>query len=190
MPVDRLGQFGQGGVALLRPGHLPQRLPLAGQRLGRGFQVQIPVVAAVEVSVEPEGVAQKVQARLGFFQFHHPRLFPVHRQSQPPFQLGLKEAPQSLALIPRQHHKVVRIPHQLGLGPLGRPVGALKRFVEPVQIDVRQQRRNNSALRCAPVVTLDCGRPSLLLLHYRGLQPHPYQAQHRPVHYSHPHARQ
>jgi hypothetical protein len=52
---------------------------------------------ALKVSVEPKGVTQKIQARLGFLPFHPVRFFPLDGQSQPPFPLVLKEAPPWLA---------------------------------------------------------------------------------------------
>src|SRR5258708_28607726 len=112
--VDLLNQFGQWFMRLLWSGHLPQGLPLAGQGLGRRFQIQIPGLPSVEVSNIPKRVAQKIQARFGFLEVDHSRFVPVDNQSHPPFQLPLNEPPQLLALVSRQNHKVVRVPHQFG----------------------------------------------------------------------------
>jgi len=154
-----LVSFGSGGVANFLPGHLPQRLPLAHQRLGRVQRSDTGDCRRGGLG-EPEGVAQKVQARLGSLS-SHARLSRFTRQSQPPSSC-LNEPRSPLALIPRQHHKSSAYRTSLALAHWGRPVGAVETLVEPVQVDVRQQRRNHAALRCAPVVALRwaCLRPS------------------------------
>ena len=95
-------------------------------------------------------------------QIHHPGFLPVDLQSQPAFQFAFDPVPQSRTDVARQHHEVVRIADQLGLGPLRRSVRSVKHVVEPVQIDVGQQRTKHPALRRAPVVALHRRRLDLL----------------------------
>ncbi len=69
-------------------------------------------------------------------------------------------------------HKVVRVPHQHAqMGILARPHG-----VEHVQEDVRQQRRNHSALRRSRA-----RRGAAPVFHHPCLKPLPQQSEHPPV---------
>src|ERR1035438_4173710 len=91
----------------------------------------------------------------------------------------------------RSWRTVVGVAHQLGPRPLGWPIGSMKQLVEPMQIQVRQQRRGYPALwrpflRPAPFTA-----SALLLtpLYYRRLPPHPDPLQDRAVHHPHAHTR-
>src|SRR6266542_1659322 len=71
-------------------------------------------------------------------------------------------------------------------------VSLLKKQVT-VKIQVRQQRRDHSSLRCPLTVALTQQRTSTTSLcpfHYRYLKPHTNQLKHRAVRYPHPHTRQ
>src|SRR5207247_7008887 len=103
-------------------------------------------------TVIPEGEAQKVQALVRAPHVYHPRFLAVELQPQPAFQFAFDEALQTRTDVPRQHHKIVSIAYQFGVGPLCRAIRPMKHPVEPVKIDVRQQWTEHSALRRAPLV--------------------------------------
>src|SRR5437016_7661711 len=96
------------------------------------------------VSIIAKRISQKIQARSDLPQIDYPRFLPVQFQSHPLFQLRFDELGHGLGLMPRQNYKIIRVAYQLGLSPLSRSVWAMKHFVEPVQIDIRQQRRDHS----------------------------------------------
>src|SRR5712691_9640217 len=67
----------------------------------------------------------------------------------------------------------------------------MKRLVEPMQVQITEQRRNHSALGSPLAGTIPLSRLTLAFrLYYRALQPHPDQLEHTPVHHSHAHASQ
>src|SRR6267143_4372863 len=113
----------------------------------RGRQIPVPLVSAQPVSVVPEGVAQEVQALARYLQVHYPRLLAVELQPEPPLQFAFDKALQWRTDVSRQHHKIIGIPYQFGFGPSCRAIRPVKHPVKPVQVDVGQQRTQDSALR-------------------------------------------
>ena len=125
-------------VAVASAGHVLQLDPLALEALVRG--IQVPVVSRPQPApVQPKRESQKVQARSLLLQLHQARLVPIDLQSHPGFQLRLDPVHQLLARLSHQHDKVIGIAHQLRLGPVSWPSGAVKHRVEPVQVQVGQQ---------------------------------------------------
>ena len=124
-------------------GHRPQLIPLPLQRLARRRHVQIAMPTPFQVAVVSERVSQKVQVRLLLAQVHHARLLTVDLQPHPGFQLLLDIPAQVRGHIARQHDKIVGVTHQFRLRPAGRPLRAVEHLVEPVQVQIRQQRRNH-----------------------------------------------
>src|SRR5437867_12025669 len=130
-----------------------QRLPFPRHRLAGWLQVQIaPSSSSIAVSVIPEGVAQEVQALAALLQVQHASLFAVDMQPQPSFQFAFDPSPQLWADIAGQYDKIVRIANQLCLGPLRRSIRPLEQVVEPVPLDVAQQRTPHAYFRSAPVI--------------------------------------
>src|SRR3990172_9306367 len=175
-------------VAHLRPGHLAQDFSLSLQRFLRGRHVQVFLRLSPQVLLIPKCIPQKVQARSRFRQVHQTGLFSIDLQTHPVFQLCLNETHQFFPLITRHYHEVVREAHQSGFCPLDWPTVKMEHLVKPMQVDIRQQGRDYSSLRCSLF------RPTALFLPSAGLpfyhlavQPHPYQGQHTSVTYSHLH---
>src|SRR5712691_471287 len=167
--------------------HLSQLRPLSRQRLRRRANIQVFPPAPFQVQVVPKRVSQKVQARSFFLQVHHPRLLPVDLQSHPGFYLFFDPLFKLRAYIARQHHKVIRITHQFRPCPVCRSLSPMEHHVEPMQVQVRQQRRYYSALwrslLRAPhrwLSTFTSWR-----FNHRRFQPHSNQLQHVPICYSH-----
>src|SRR2546430_1296350 len=74
---------------------------------------------------------------------------------------------------------------------MGRSIGSMKQLVEPMQVQVTEQRRNHPALGGPLARSTPSLRLALLTRFYDwGLQPHPDQREHTPVHHSHPHTGQ
>jgi hypothetical protein len=65
IPVHSPNQLRQRCVALVMSDHLPQRVPFPRHRFARGHEVPVASRAAILVAIQPEGVAQKVQACAG-----------------------------------------------------------------------------------------------------------------------------
>ena len=108
---------------------------------------------------------------------------PSHPSSLPSIQ-----SPQLRADVASQHDKVVGIANQLCLGPLPRSIPPLKQVVEPVQVDVGQQRTEHASLRSAPVVASHRRRlAALRRFHHWRFEPLSNQPQNRAVHDAHPH---
>src|ERR1019366_442851 len=178
-------------VALPMIGHLVQLLPFLLQSLCRRTHIQILPPAPSQVLVVTECESQKVQTRSLFLQVHHPRFLPIDLPPQPAFEFRFYPPRQTSSLKARQHHKIVGIAHQLGPRPLGWPIGPMKQLVEPMQIHVAEQRRNHPALGTPLAGATPSLRLALLTRFYDwGLQPHPDQFEHTPVHHAHTHASQ
>src|SRR6266568_2105002 len=167
--------------------HLSQLCPFPRQRLRRRAHVQVFPPAPFQVQVVPKRVSQKVQARSFFLQVHHPRLLPVDLQSHPGLYLLFDPLFKLRTHIARQHHKVIRITHQFRPSPVCRSLSPMKHHVEPMQVQVRQQRRYYSAwwgslLRASHrwLSTFTSRR-----FNHRRFQPHSDQPQHAPICYSH-----
>ena len=102
----------------LRSGQLPDLVAGSGHRLRRGKHVQIATVATEAVAVVPEREAQEVQALRPVGSASPSRVFSRlivsrNRPSSSPFD----PVDQPAGLIARQDDEVIRVPHQLGLGP-------------------------------------------------------------------------
>src|SRR6266498_3828742 len=189
VPIQPPNQFGQGCVALLCVNELSQRFSFPCHRLTRWPQVPVSLWPPIPVAVIPKGVAQKIQALAGLSQIQHASLLAVNLQVQPPFQLPFDPAAQPRADITGQYDKVVGIAYQLCFGPLRRSIRSLKQVVEPVQVEVGQQRTEHSALRRPSVVAPHRRRfPVLRRFHHRCLEPLSNQSQDRAVHHAHPYA--
>src|SRR6266496_5944309 len=188
VPIQSPNQLRQGRMTLLGVDELPQLLSFPLHRLARWFQVPVSLGPPIAVAVIPKGVAQKVQALAARAQIQHASLLAVDLQPQPAFQFALDPAPQSRADVTGQYDKVVRIADQLRFGPLSRPVRPLKQVVEPVPVEVGQQRTQDASLRSAPVIAPHRrGFAVLRRFHHRCLEPLSNQSQDRAVHHAHPH---
>src|SRR6266540_843104 len=99
---------------------------------------------------------EEVQPLASFAQVHDPRLRLLELQAQ----LGQdgserRKSALGLRLCPAHHHEIIRVAHQHAAP--ARPPDP----VEPVQVDVAQKRRDNTALRSAGHAT-----PDRALLHH------------------------
>jgi len=95
------------------------------------------------------------------------------------------------APLSRQNHQVIGIPYQSGVCPTRGALRPVEQSVEPVQKQVRQQRRNHTALRRPFLVSghLPAGSVPARFHHHR-LQPHPDQTQYTSVCHPMPQTRQ
>ena len=125
----------------------------------------------------PELVAEKRQRGLVGLHVEKFCLLSVHHKLESVFQFALNPLNESIRPLSRENHEVVRVAHDRHdlVGGLGNQHGAC---LEPMQVDVRQQRGDYSALR-RPL-------PFRVLLHSVrldavGLQPLPYERQHAVV---------
>src|SRR5438445_2033100 len=145
VPVQLLNQLRDRLKTLTMIRHLVQLFPFLLQGLRRRTHVQIPPPLPFQVLVVAERESQKVQTRSFFLQIHHLCLLPIDLQSQPAFEFRFNPSRQTSPLIARQHHEIVGITHQLSPRPLDW-LGSMKQLVEPMQIQVTEQRRNHPAL--------------------------------------------
>ena len=172
--------------------HLPQCVPLPTNRLPGRKDLQIPPVPTIQVSVVPERAAQKIKTGSHRPQVDYLRLVSMQRQAQPFFNRLPHPFLQPIPLIACEYHKVICKPNQPGIGPLRRTICPMEHRIEPVKIDIGQQRRYHPTLRRSP---LRSGLPDSAALpcfsrDNRCFQPHPYQLQYRPVTDPHPETRQ
>ncbi len=95
----------------------------------------------------PEVEPQEVEA-LAAFEVDHPSLGWLDAQPEPgEFLLQHDERPFRLGLVPADDHEIIRVadePPQPAVTPFPLPV-------EPVEVDVGEQGRDDPALRCAGV---------------------------------------
>ena len=117
MPIQLANQDWNRLETLTTLGHLVQLFPLPLDRLPRRKHIQIFPVPAFPVAVVPKRVAQKVQTCPFFPQVHHPRLFPIDLQLEFPFQPRFDVLDGFRSHLFRQHHKIVGVAHQFGIGP-------------------------------------------------------------------------
>ena len=114
--------------------------------------------------------AEEVEALFAVVELDSPRLVRVQLETQ-----ALQDDPDAflrlLAILPgaAHHHEVVRVPHQRSQ----RSAVAGPQDIEHVQIDVRHQRRDDPALRCARDRRRDGP-----VFHHPGLEPLPQQLEH------------
>src|ERR1043165_4975286 len=155
--IQSFNQFGQWFAALFGAYPLTQRFSFPRHRFLRGLQVPVALVASTPIPVIPKGVAQEIQALPGLLHIQHASLLPVDLQPQPSFQFTFDPAPQLRTDVASQYDEVVRVANQLCPGPLRRSIRPFKQVVEPVQVDVGQQRTQDSSLRGASVVEMHRG---------------------------------
>ena len=103
------------------------------------------------------------------------------RQPEVLFELPFEPGDHPWSHVPRQHHKVVGVPHQSRLRKLGGAVGPVEGAVEVVEVNVGEQRRNHPALRRPVPRVRRAPTPVLILVHDRTPQPQTNQPQHRAV---------
>src|SRR4026207_1504998 len=139
IPIQVRDQRGNRLTTQPAAGEFVQRLALLTDRLRRREHVQISARAGA-AAVVSKGISQKIQAGSSCLEIDYPRLVPIERQSHPLLQFRFDESAHTRGLISGQYNKVVRIPDQLRVCPLPRSVGTMKHRIEPVQIDIRQQR--------------------------------------------------
>src|SRR5207248_137343 len=88
------------------------------------------------------------------------------------------------------HSKRAEVGHSCR-APMGRPTGSMKQLIEPMQVQITEQRRNHPALGSTLARAIPSPRLALATrFHDWTLQPHPDQLEHTPVHYSHAHTSQ
>src|SRR6516165_2844434 len=104
------------------------------------------MVAAETVALISQRKAKEAQALTRSGQLNDPRFLTVDGQSKLSFQQSLDPPDQLPGLIARQHHKVISVPHQLGIGPSAGTVGAVELLLEPMQIEIGQQGRKTAPL--------------------------------------------
>src|ERR1017187_8896376 len=131
--------------ALPRIGHLSHTFPDSLHRLRRRPPLhEVPARIPLDTSLLAYRAPQEYKALPPAPQVHHPRLLRMQFESQP-----LHYQPYSPQRFPglrfplAHHHEVIAVPHQ-------HPDLTTPRLPDPiqvVQIDVRQQRRDHSALR-------------------------------------------
>src|SRR6266853_2092228 len=131
VPVELFDQPRQRFPALAWAGHLPQMRLLAQERLFGGGLVQVTLLSSEAIPIQPEAVAEEVQAGTRFPQVHHPRLLPVDFQPQPSFEFNLDEGLEVRAHLARQDDKIVGIAYQHRSRSLRQLLGALKDLVKP-----------------------------------------------------------
>src|SRR6266516_223788 len=187
--VESFNQFEQWVAALFGADPLAQRVWFPRHRFLRGLQVPVAFVASTPIPFIPKGVAQEIQALPGLLHIQHASLLPVDLQPQPSFQFTFDPAPQLRTDVASQYDEVVRVANQLCPGPLRRSIRPLKPVVEPVQVDVGQQRTQDSSLRGASVVATHRRRFSFSRrFHHRRFKPLSNQSQDRAIHHPHPYA--
>jgi hypothetical protein len=124
--------------------HFPQLFPFCQHRLFRRENIQIPKVATFKIPVVSEGKSQEINTGSGLTKVYHLRFIPVQLQIKPSFNLGLDKVAYPAALIPGQYHKIIRIADDMRFGPVTGTVGRVKDLLEPVKVDIRQERRRAS----------------------------------------------
>jgi hypothetical protein len=74
------------------------------------------------------------------------RLLTIDRQPEASFQQPFDPVNQLPGLVARQNDKVIRVAHELGVGPRAGSVVAAVLLLEPMQVDIGQQWRDNPTL--------------------------------------------
>jgi hypothetical protein len=167
--VEFFDEFGQRFSALVITGHFPQLLALSRKGLLARLHVPILLVATVEIVLIAKAIAKELQPLCLRPKVNDAGFLSVDFQPKPAFDLFFYKLLKVFADVARHYHKVVAISHQLSLSPVSWTIGPTKDMVEPVQVDVRQKRRDHPALRRAFVVAFDPRFPSLFSLDHRRL---------------------
>jgi hypothetical protein len=142
--VQLFDELGQRHKTALRTDNLSQLLSLPLQSLLGYRHVEIPVVLASQIAVIAKHVPQEVELLSWLLQINHPRFVPVDLKPHPVFQLRFDPPAKLVSLIARQHHKIIGIADKLGTCPTRWTRWPMKHLVEPVKIQVREQRRTDS----------------------------------------------
>jgi len=137
--VDIADHLTDGDETPFGPGQHSNLVAGTGDRLCRGKNVEIAMGATEAIAVVSQRETQKVQTLTRFMQLDDARFLAVNGELKSPFQESLDPGDQASALIARQDHKVIGVPHQLGVGPATGAVRAVELFLEPMQVEVRQQ---------------------------------------------------
>jgi len=127
----------------------PDTVPQAMLGFLRGLYPQITVRATTQVAFVTEREAQEVQAGLGLVHPHHARLSTIDRQPEAIFEGGLDPLPKRASLAACQHNEVIRVADKFRVGPRAGSVRTVEQHLEPVQVDVRQQRGDRSSNKSA-----------------------------------------
>jgi len=137
--VDVVDHRADGDETPSGPGQLANPVVGTGHRLCRGKDVEIATGATEEIAVVSQRKTQKVQTLTRFMQLDDARLLAVDSELKSPLQESLDPVDQLAGLIARQYHEVISVSHQLGIGPVAGSIRAVELFLEPMQVEVRQQ---------------------------------------------------
>ncbi len=102
------------------------------------------------------------------------RFLAVDGEPKSAFEQSLDPVDQLPGLIARQDHEVIGIPHQLGVGPATGTVRAVEPVLEPVQVEIRQQRgyhAPNNVAKCSLIPDSIIARAQLRPKYGQGWQP-------------------
>ncbi len=133
---------------------LTQRLPLVGTGTGLLAMLNTEVRLLpwiIHALLLAKGVSQKIKTGSSLPEITNGGLLLMDRQPHPLFYNILTPGKHSKPNIPRQDNKITHIADYAYLGKPGRTIFGMKSFIQPVQIEIRQQRRNHSSPRRAPV---------------------------------------
>jgi hypothetical protein len=144
MPIQFPNQDRDRLVALMTTRHFVQLFPFPPERLLRRKHVQVLPMTSFQIVVVPKRKPQKIQTRALFPQVHHPRLFPIDLQLEFTFQPRFDELDGFRSHLFGQRDEIIGVAHQLDIGPSRRPLRTVKQSVEPMQVQVREQRRGDS----------------------------------------------
>ena len=168
------------GLLISAPGLLPYLVPQTRYGLLRGKDIQVLLVSPLQVPVTTKGEPQKIQGVSLFPHLHNVRLLSIHCKPKACLQLLFNPPRDARSQISRQNHKIVGISDQPGIGHSIRPpFFFIKGLIHLMQVDVGQQGRNHSSLRCALVHLLSASL--IALFYHRAPKPHPDQFQHRSI---------
>ena len=166
------------GFLISASGLLPYPVPQTRYSLLRGKDIQVSFISPLQVLVIAKGKSQKVQGGPLFPHLYNVRLLSVHSQPKVCLQLLFNPPRDARAYVSRQNHKVVGVSDQSGFGHLMRPLlFFIEGLIHFVQVDIGQQGRDHSSLRCTLVHLLSASL--VALFYHNALKPHPDQLQHR-----------
>jgi hypothetical protein len=145
MATDILHHQGQPHMTPTSRGQLAELIPFPGKRFLRREHVQVSLLPVpVQTTVKTKREPQKVQGLSNLLKPNDSGLLPIDLQIHPGFQLLLNPPNQPLTLISSQDNKIITVAHQPSTRPVGWSIRPVKRSIEPVQVDIGQQRRNYS----------------------------------------------
>ena len=159
----------------------PKRFAVCLHRLVRWDYIKVTTYTAFNTAVVPERISQKIYTAAGLQKINHLRLVSVQLKIQPGFNLRLDEISDSVALVPGQYHKIVRVAHNPRLSPGPWSVGRIEYLLKPVKVNICQKRRYYASLGCSSIAPLDLLAAGAIVLFDRCFKPHSNQLQHRPI---------